>query len=199
MKVHNYISKMYINGEWVNANDGSTFDVLNPSNGDKIGEVANGDRTDAEKAIGSARHAFGRWSCLTAHQRSDYLYKAYQLMMEHREHLARVMTEEQGKSLKASRGEIQYGADFLLWYAEEAKRVYGETIPAPRPDQRFLVMRQPVGVVAAITPWNYPMSMITRKVASAPFGGMKESGLGREGGREGIAEYLETKLGGFSV
>jgi succinate-semialdehyde dehydrogenase/glutarate-semialdehyde dehydrogenase len=167
MKAHNYISKMYINGEWVNANDGSTFDVLNPSNGDKIGEVANGDRNDAQKAIDSARHAFGRWSCLTAHQRSDYLYKAYQLMMEHREHLARVMTEEQGKPLKASRGEIQYGADFLLWYAEEAKRVYGETIPAPRPDQRFIVMRQPVGVVAAITPWNYPMSMITRKVAPA--------------------------------
>ena len=167
MKAHNYISKMYINGEWVNANDGSTFDVLNPSNGDKIGEVANGDRTDAQKAIDSARHAFGRWSCLTAHQRSDYLYKAYQLMMEHREHLARIMTEEQGKPLKTSRGEIQYGADFLLWYAEEAKRVYGETIPAPRTDQRFIVMRQPVGVVAAITPWNYPMSMITRKIAPA--------------------------------
>ena len=87
--------------------------------------------------------------------------------MEHREHLARVMTQEQGKPLKASRGEIQYGADFLLWYAEEAKRIYGETIPAPRPDQRFIVLRQPVGVVAAITPWNYPMSMITRKVAPA--------------------------------
>jgi succinate-semialdehyde dehydrogenase / glutarate-semialdehyde dehydrogenase len=167
MKTHHYISKMYINGEWVNANDGSTFDVLNPSNGDKIGEAANGDGNDAQKAIDSARHAFGRWSCLTAYQRSDYLYKAYELMMEHREHLARVMTEEQGKPLKASRGEIQYGADFLLWYAEEAKRVYGETIPAPRSDQRFIVMRQPVGVVAAITPWNYPMSMITRKLAPA--------------------------------
>jgi len=167
MKAYPYISKMYINGEWVNANDGSTFDVLNPSNGDKIGEAANGDGNDAQKAIDSARHALGRWSCLTAYQRSDYLYKAYELMMEHREHLARVMTEEQGKPLKASRGEIQYGADFLLWYAEEAKRVYGETIPAPRSDQRFIVMRQPVGVVAAITPWNYPMSMIIRKVAPA--------------------------------
>jgi succinate-semialdehyde dehydrogenase / glutarate-semialdehyde dehydrogenase len=167
MKAYPYISKMYINGEWVNANDGSTFDVLNPSNGDKIGEAANGDGNDVQKAIDSARHALGRWSCLTAYQRSDYLYKAHELMMEHREHLARVMTEEQGKPLKASRGEIQYGADFLLWYAEEAKRVYGETIPAPRSDQRFIVIRQPVGVVAAITPWNYPMSMITRKVAPA--------------------------------
>jgi len=167
MNVHNHISQMYINGQWVNATDGSTFDVLNPSNGDKIGEVANGDRSDAQAAIQAARHAFDPWSHLTAYQRSQYLYKAYELMMEHREHLARVMTQEQGKPLKASRGEIQYGADFLLWYAEEAKRIYGETIPAPRPDQRFIVLRQPVGVVAAITPWNYPMSMITRKVALA--------------------------------
>ena len=163
----NNISKMYINGQWVSANDGSTFDVFNPSNGDKIGEVANGDRNDAQKAIEAARQAFGRWSGITAYQRSEYLYKAYQLMMEKRENLARVMTEEQGKPLKASRGEIQYGADFLLWFAEEAKRIYGETIPAPRSDQRFMVLRQPVGVVAAITPWNYPMSMITRKVAPA--------------------------------
>ena len=167
MNVHNHISQMYINGQWVNATDGSTFDVLNPSNGDKIGEVANGDRSDAQAAIQAARHAFDPWSRLTAYQRSQYLYKAYELMMEHREHLARVMTQEQGKPLKASRGEIQYGADFLLWYAEEAKRIYGETIPASRPDQRFIVLRQPVGVVAAITPWNYPMSMITRKVAPA--------------------------------
>jgi len=167
MNSHNLISKMYINGQWTHAHDGSTFDVLNPSNGDKIGEVADGDRNDAQKAIHAARHAFDPWSCLTPYQRSEYLYKAYELMMENREHLARVMTEEQGKPLKSSRGEIQYGADFLLWYAEEAKRVYGETIPAPRSDQRFIVMRQPVGVVAAITPWNYPMSMITRKVAPA--------------------------------
>ena len=167
MTSHNNVSKMYINGQWVSANDGSTFDVFNPSNGDKIGEVSNGDRNDAQKAIEAARQAFGRWSGITAYQRSEYLYKAYQLMMEKREYLARIMTEEQGKPLKASRGEIQYGADFLLWFAEEAKRVYGETIPAPRSDQRFMVLRQPVGVVAAITPWNYPMSMITRKVAPA--------------------------------
>jgi len=167
MTSHNNVSKMYINGQWVSANDGSTFDVFNPSNGDKIGEVSNGDRNDAQKAIEAARQAFGRWSGITAYQRSEYLYKAYQLMMEKREYLARIMTEEQGKPLKASRGEIQYGADFLLWFAEEAKRVYGETILAPRSDQRFMVLRQPVGVVAAITPWNYPMSMITRKVAPA--------------------------------
>ncbi len=158
---------MYINGQWVNAASGATFTVHNPSNGEKIGEVADGDQNDAQQAIEAARQAFGPWSGLTAYQRSEYLYMAYQLMMEQKEYLARVMTEEQGKPLKASMGEIQYGADFLLWYAEEAKRIYGKTIPAPRSDQRFIVMRQPVGVVAAITPWNYPMSMITRKIAPA--------------------------------
>ncbi len=158
---------MYINGKWVSAKNGTTFAVFNPYNGEQVGDVADGDHDDATRAIEAAQQAFGPWSNLTAYQRSTYLYAAYQLMMENREHLSRVMTEEQGKPLKASRGEIQYGADFLLWYAEEAKRVYGETIPAPRPDQRFMVLHQPVGVVAAITPWNYPMSMVTRKVAPA--------------------------------
>ncbi len=158
---------MYINGKWVSAKNGATFAVFNPYNGEQIGDVADGDHDDATRAIEAAQQAFGPWSNLTAYQRSTYLYAAYQLMMDNREHLSRVMTEEQGKPLKASRGEIQYGADFLLWYAEEAKRVYGETIPAPRPDQRFMVLHQPVGVVAAITPWNYPMSMVTRKVAPA--------------------------------
>ncbi|MBW2226805.1 MAG: NAD-dependent succinate-semialdehyde dehydrogenase [Deltaproteobacteria bacterium] len=158
---------MYINGRWVGANSHATFPVYNPSNGEKIGDVADGNRDDAQKAIHAAQEAFGLWSGRTAYARSKYLHKAYQVMMDSKEHLARVMTQEQGKPLKASRGEIQYGADFLLWYAEEAKRIYGETIPAPRSDQRFIVLRQPVGVVAAITPWNYPMSMITRKVAPA--------------------------------
>jgi len=167
MKSHQDVSKMYINGQWVAAKNQATFPVYNPSNGEKIGDVADGDRDDAQKAIHAAQEAFGPWSGRTAYARSKYLYTAYQVMMDRKEHLARVMTREQGKPLKASRGEIQYGADFLLWYAEEAKRIYGETIPAPRSDQRFIVLRQPVGVVAAITPWNYPMSMITRKVAPA--------------------------------
>jgi succinate-semialdehyde dehydrogenase/glutarate-semialdehyde dehydrogenase len=158
---------MYINGQWVNAVSGATFSTHNPSNGEKIGEVADGNQDDARQAIESAHGAFETWSGLTAYQRSEYLYRAYQFMMEQKEYLARVMTEEQGKPLKASMGEVRYGADFLLWYAEEAKRIYGETIPAPRSDQRFIVLRHPVGVVAAITPWNYPISMITRKVAPA--------------------------------
>jgi len=167
MKSQTNIQKMYINGQWVDANSGAFFDVFNPTNGEKIGEVADGDGSDATQAIEAAQRAFAPWSGLTAYQRSEYLYAAYQLMTAKREHLARVMTEEQGKPLKAARGEVQYAADFLLWYAEEAKRIYGETIPAPRADQRFIVLHQPVGVVAAITPWNYPVSMITRKVAPA--------------------------------
>lgn len=158
---------MYINGKWVNAVHGATFSTYNPSSGEKIGDLADGNQEDARQAIEAAYEAFGTWSGLTAYQRSEYLYTAYQLMMEQKEYLARVMTEEQGKPLKAALGEVQYGSDFLLWYAEEGKRVCGETIPAPRSDQRFIAIRQPVGVVAAITPWNYPISMITRKVAPA--------------------------------
>jgi len=158
---------MYINGEWMSAKRGALFDVFNPADGDRIGQVPDGGREDAVMAIQAAGEAFQAWSVTTAYQRSGYLYKAYQLMMERKEELARLMTREQGKPLKAARNEVQYGADFLLWFAEEAKRVYGETIPAPRPDQRFIVRHEPVGVVGAVTPWNYPISMITRKVAPA--------------------------------
>jgi succinate-semialdehyde dehydrogenase/glutarate-semialdehyde dehydrogenase len=158
---------MYIDGEWVAAKGGKTFDVQNPATGETIGQVADGGRADARAAIDAAARAFTAWSGLTAYERSAHLYRAWQIMMERKEHLARTMTAEQGKPLRAARNEVQYGADFLLWYAEEAKRVYGETIPAPRGDQRFMVLRQPVGVVGAITPWNYPVSMITRKVAPA--------------------------------
>ena len=158
---------IYIDGEWRGARSGSSFEVINPATGESIGDVADGTRPDAAEAIAAATTAFGGWSKLTAFQRSDYLQRAYRLMMERKEAIARLMTEEQGKPQKAARNEVQYAADFFLWYSEEAKRVYGEILPAPRPDQRFLVLRQPVGVVAAITPWNYPVSMITRKVAPA--------------------------------
>jgi len=143
------------------------FDVFNPANGETIGQAPDGGAADAAMAIQAAGEAFKVWSDTTAYQRSGYLYEAYRIMMDRKEDLARLMTREQGKPLKAARNEVQYGADFLLWFAEEAKRVYGETIPAPRPDQRFLVRHEPVGVVGAVTPWNYPISMITRKVAPA--------------------------------
>jgi len=115
------------------AENDACFNVFNPATGEKISAVADGDQKDAARAIESAARAFKSWSSLTAYQRSGYLYDAYHIMMERKEDLARVMTQEQGKPLKAARNEVQYDADFLLWYVEEAKRVYGETIPAPRP------------------------------------------------------------------
>ncbi|MBU2643273.1 NAD-dependent succinate-semialdehyde dehydrogenase [bacterium] len=158
---------MYIEGQWITAVESKTFAVTNPANGQHIGDVPDGNREDAKKAIFAADKAFRGWAGLTAYERSAFLYKAWEIMSARKKELAEIMTREQGKPLKASMGEVQYGADFLLWYAEEAKRVYGKIIPAPRKDQRFMVLQQPVGVVAAITPWNYPMSMITRKVAPA--------------------------------
>ncbi|MFT5438191.1 MAG: succinate-semialdehyde dehydrogenase/glutarate-semialdehyde dehydrogenase [Alphaproteobacteria bacterium] len=158
---------MFINGEWCEAASGKRFEVTNPATGEVITDVADGGREDAARAIEAASAAFAGWSGMTAYDRSRILYKAWELMTARAGDIARIMTTEQGKPLRAALNEVRYGADFLLWYAEEAKRVYGETIPAPRADQRFIVLHQPVGVVAAITPWNYPASMITRKVAPA--------------------------------
>ena len=150
---------MFINGDWII--DKQTFPVYNPATGEEIGQVANGDGTAANTAIQAAHEAFKAWSTTTAYQRSAILYRAYQLMIDRKEELATLMTQEQGKPLKAARFEVQYGADFLLWFAEEAKRVYGELIPSAKPNQRFMVQYQPVGVVGAITPWNYPISMLS--------------------------------------
>jgi len=158
---------MYINGIWTEATTGNSFDVINPADGTVISQVYNGGQDAAHAAIDAAADAFRSWSRTTAYERSAILYRAYQLMLERKEDLAQTMTIEQGKPLRAARTEVQYGADFLLWFAEEAKRVYGETIPSARSDQRFIVAHQAVGVVAAITPWNYPVSMITRKVGPA--------------------------------
>lgn len=158
---------LYINGEWVHSSNKQTFESINPATGEVLGEVADGTREDTKRAIDAAEEAFQSWAQLTAFERSNYLYRVYQLMMEKKEELAELMTKEQGKPLKASRNEVQYAADFLIWYAEEAKRVYGDVLPAPRSDQRFILLRQPIGVVGAITPWNYPISMLTRKIAPA--------------------------------
>jgi succinate-semialdehyde dehydrogenase/glutarate-semialdehyde dehydrogenase len=158
---------LFIDGSWVPAASGTTFASRNPATGEVLGEVADGGAEDAKAAVEAARAAFSSWSKLTPHQRSAYLYDAWRIMTERREELARLMTSEQGKPLRMARNEVGYAADFLLWFAEEAKRVYGATIPSARADQRFLTMYQPVGVAAAITPWNYPVSMLTRKVAPA--------------------------------
>jgi succinate-semialdehyde dehydrogenase / glutarate-semialdehyde dehydrogenase len=158
---------LFIDGEWSDAASGATFKSENPATGEVLGEVADGAGADAGRAIDAARTSFDAWAGLTAHERSRYLYDAWRIMVDRADDLARLMTLEQGKPLRMARTEITYASDFLLWFAEEAKRVYGETIPASRSDQRFIVMHQPVGVSAAITPWNYPVSMITRKVAPA--------------------------------
>jgi len=157
----------YIAGEWQDAASGRRFESRNPANGAPIDSVPDCGPDDVRRAIDAASDAFSSWSTSTAYQRSEYLYTAYQLMLERTESLAKLMTEEQGKPIRMARNEVRYAADFLLWFAEEAKRVYGETIPSARADQRFMVLRQAVGVVAAITPWNYPVSMITRKVGPA--------------------------------
>lgn len=158
---------MFIDGEWCEAEGGRRFEVFDPATGAVVGSVPDGGAAEARRAIAAAERAFGAWSRTTAYRRAELLLKAHALMTERHEALARTMTEEQGKPLRAARNEVRYGADFLLWFAEEAKRVNGEILPSARPDQRFMVLHQPVGVVAAITPWNYPVSMITRKLGPA--------------------------------
>ena len=156
---------MYINGEW--RESASTFLSYNPATGEALGPVAECSTEHTRSAIEAAHTAFASWRHTTAHSRSALLYRTWQLMKERQEELAQLMTAEQGKPLKAARNEVGYAADFLLWFAEEAKRNYGETIPSARADQRFIVSHAPVGVVAAVTPWNYPISMLTRKLAPA--------------------------------
>jgi succinate-semialdehyde dehydrogenase/glutarate-semialdehyde dehydrogenase len=158
---------MYINGNWAAAPDNASFEVLNPATGGVVDSVPDGGAEMARAAIDAAAEAFPAWRATTPYQRAEFLMRAHALMLERQEALARVMTAEQGKPLRAAMTEVKYAADFLQWFAEEAKRVYGEVIPSARADQRFMVLHQPVGVVAAITPWNYPISMITRKVGPA--------------------------------
>ena len=156
---------MYINGQWLE--EGPTFEVYNPATGVSIGSVIDVSNEQVLDAVAAAEAAFPAWSKTTAYERSAILTRCHTLMMERQRTLAELMTSEQGKPLKAAMNEVKYAADFLLWFAEEAKRIYGETIPSARSDQRFLVHKQAVGVVAAITPWNYPISMLTRKLGPA--------------------------------
>jgi succinate-semialdehyde dehydrogenase/glutarate-semialdehyde dehydrogenase len=161
------VSSLYIGGQWCPAASGGTFEVTDPSNGVVLAQVSDGSRDDVRAAIDAAEQAYRDWSTRTAYERSQVLYEAHRLMLERAEDLAKLMTTEQGKPIRAARTEVKYASDFLIWFAEEAKRVYGQTIPSSRADQRFLVLHHPIGVVGAITPWNYPISMITRKVGPA--------------------------------
>ena len=155
----------YINGSWHGGTD--TYPVHNPATGSVIAEVAKGGGAEAQQAIDAAAAAFPAWRALTAKERSGKVRRWGELMLVHREALAELLSREQGKPLAEARGEVAYAASFLEWFAEEAKRSYGDVIPSSSPHSKILVVREPVGVVAAITPWNFPLAMITRKAAPA--------------------------------
>ncbi|MDQ7019807.1 MAG: NAD-dependent succinate-semialdehyde dehydrogenase [Robiginitomaculum sp.] len=157
----------YINGQWVDADTGARFMVYNPADGAEIIAVADMGADETTKAIDAAHAAFPAWAKRTAGERSAILRKWFELIMQNADDLAALLTAEQGKPLSEARGEVIYGASFIEWYAEEAKRIYGDVIPSTGTDRRFIVLKQPIGVVGAITPWNFPSAMITRKVAPA--------------------------------
>lgn len=160
-----FSEKNFINGKFVDSKD--KIEVFNPSNGALIGNVPNLNISDLKSAITHAQNAFEKWSKLAGKERAKILYKWYQLILENQEDLAQILTLEQGKPLTEARGEIAYGANFIEWFSEEAKRTYGDTIPAPKQNQKIITFLEPIGVVAAITPWNFPSAMITRKAAAA--------------------------------
>jgi succinate-semialdehyde dehydrogenase/glutarate-semialdehyde dehydrogenase len=157
----------YIDGAWVDADNGQTLKVNNPATGEIIGSVPKMGASETRRAIEAADKALPAWRALTAKERANKLRKWFDLMLANQEDLARLMTLEQGKPLSESRGEIAYAASFLEWFGEEAKRVYGDMIPGHQADKRLMVLKQPIGVTAAITPWNFPSAMITRKAGPA--------------------------------
>ena len=159
-------TQLYLAGEWV-AGEAGTFDVTNPARGDVVASVADASRAQVAAAIDAAYVAQKEWAAKTAKERANILRRWYELLIENTDDLATILTAEQGKPLAESKGEIAYGASFIEWFAEEAKRIYGETVPGHQPDKRITVIRQPIGVTAAITPWNFPTAMITRKAAPA--------------------------------
>ena len=160
-------TRAYVAGEWIEADDGATFDVVNPARGDVIARVADLSRAEVGRAIAASAEAMKGWAARTAKERAQVLRKWFDLMMENQDDLGRILTAEQGKPLAEAKGEIAYGASFIEWFGEEAKRIYGETIPGHLPDKRLTVIRQPIGVVGSITPWNFPNAMITRKCGPA--------------------------------
>lgn len=159
--------RLLIGGKWLKARSSRTYQVRNPANGAVIAEVADAGGAETDKAIAAAAAAFPGYAALVAQQRTELLRAWYDLIIAHSEDLARLVTAEMGKPLAESRAEAVYGAGFVEWFAEEAKRAYGDVIPTHQPDKRIFAIRQPVGVCAAITPWNFPIAMITRKVAPA--------------------------------
>ncbi|WP_299068056.1 NAD-dependent succinate-semialdehyde dehydrogenase [Accumulibacter sp.] len=160
-------SNCYLDGRWEAADDGRTLLVLDPASGDPLGEVPLMGAAETTRAIGAAAAALPAWQAKTAKERAAVLRQWFDLIVANAEDLAQLITAECGKPISEARGEVAYGASFVEWFAEEGKRAYGETIPSPAADRRLLTIRQPIGVCAAITPWNFPLAMITRKVAPA--------------------------------
>jgi succinate-semialdehyde dehydrogenase/glutarate-semialdehyde dehydrogenase len=159
--------KAYIAGVWQDADDGATFVVRNPANGQMLASVPAMGAAETKRAIEAADSAWPNWRSLPAKTRASVLRRWYELIIEDADDLARIMTAEQGKPLSEAKGEVHYAASFLEWFGEEAKRVYGDTIPSPATDKRIVVIKEPIGVCSAITPWNFPAAMITRKVGPA--------------------------------
>jgi len=157
----------YINGEWADADSGDTIDVTNPATGEKLGTVPKAGTAETRRAIEAANAAWPAWRAKTAKERAAILRKWYELMMANQDDLGILMTAEQGKPLAEAKGEVAYASSFIEWFAEEGKRIYGDTIPQHGADKRIVVIKEPVGVVAAITPWNFPAAMITRKAGPA--------------------------------
>jgi succinate-semialdehyde dehydrogenase/glutarate-semialdehyde dehydrogenase len=157
----------YINGSWQDADSGETIDVTNPATGEKLGTIPKMGAAETRRAIEAAEDAFSSWRKTTAYEKSQVLRRWFELMMAHKEDLSIIMTAEQGKPISESRGEINYAASYIEWFAEEARRIYGDTVPAHSNDKRIILIKQPVGVTAAVTPWNFPAAMITRKAAPA--------------------------------
>lgn len=158
---------LFYNGEWKKPVSGDFYEIISPTTGEPVSKAAYGDEEDAKRAVDSAADAFKKWANLPAKNRAEIMTKTYHLMMENSDELARTISVEMGKPIKEARGEVSIAAEYLLWNAEEAKRIYGETIPASVPNKRLKVIRQPVGPAAAILPWNFPLSMVTRKIGPA--------------------------------
>jgi succinate-semialdehyde dehydrogenase/glutarate-semialdehyde dehydrogenase len=157
----------YIDGAWVDADNGATLDVTNPATGELVARVPKMGAAETRRAIEAAERAWPAWKRKTAKERSAILRRWFELMMAAQDDLAAILTAEQGKPLAEAKGEIAYGASYFEWYAEEAKRVYGDTIPTHQGDKRVVVLKDPIGVCAAVTPWNFPNAMITRKAGPA--------------------------------
>jgi succinate-semialdehyde dehydrogenase/glutarate-semialdehyde dehydrogenase len=203
-------TQAYVDGQWIDADSGDTLPVLNPATGETVATIAKCGTAETRRAIEAAERAFVGWSKTSANERAAILRKWFDLIMAAQEDLAQIMTAEQGKPLAESRGEVAYGAGYVEWFAEEAKRVYGDTIPAPAGDKRIVVIKQPVGVVGCITPWNFPNAMLARKIAPALAAGctvvckpanetpLSALALAELAGRAGIPKGVINILGGIT-